>query len=280
VVILAPEPRYVAPTRRDRIGRIWAPVFINGKGPFRLVLDTGATTSAVIAEVAGVLNLPLDQSPPVRLRGVTGTATVPTIKVDTLTIGDLLIAEKRLPIIPNALGGAEGVLGTEGLGDKRIHIDFRHDNITIFRSHREPAPPGFVTVPIRFVRGRLLVADAMMGNSRVLAIIDTGGQGTIGNLAMRDALLRRRASQVPSADTITGATSDEQQGEGYPVPPIALGSIEIRSSNITFADVHIFEQWDMLRTPTLLVGMDVLGLLDTLIIDYRRAELQIRVRKD
>ena len=28
IVIQAPEPRYVAPTRRDQIGRIWAPVFI------------------------------------------------------------------------------------------------------------------------------------------------------------------------------------------------------------------------------------------------------------
>ncbi len=41
LTVTAPEPRFVAPTRRDRIGRIWAPVQINGKGPFRLVLDTG-----------------------------------------------------------------------------------------------------------------------------------------------------------------------------------------------------------------------------------------------
>ena len=45
VQIFAPEPRYVAPTLRDRIGRIWAPVYLNGKGPYRLVLDTGASTS-------------------------------------------------------------------------------------------------------------------------------------------------------------------------------------------------------------------------------------------
>ncbi|HEY7740911.1 MAG TPA: hypothetical protein VIB01_09885, partial [Steroidobacteraceae bacterium] len=38
VAVTADEPRFVAPTRRDRIGRIWAPVTINGKGPFRLVL--------------------------------------------------------------------------------------------------------------------------------------------------------------------------------------------------------------------------------------------------
>src|SRR6185312_5126279 len=42
VSVVAPEPRYVAPTLRDRIGRIWAPVLIDGRGPFRLVLDTGA----------------------------------------------------------------------------------------------------------------------------------------------------------------------------------------------------------------------------------------------
>src|SRR5260221_14142050 len=51
IVIQAPEPRYVAPTRRDRIGRTWAPVYINDKGPFRMVLDTGPRRSGVIARV-------------------------------------------------------------------------------------------------------------------------------------------------------------------------------------------------------------------------------------
>jgi hypothetical protein len=31
-------------------------------------------------------------------------------------------------------------------------------------------------------------------------------------------------------------------------------------------------------TPALLIGMDILGLVDALIIDYRRGELQIRPR--
>src|ERR1700693_2008691 len=55
VQITAPEPRYVAPTRRDRIGRISAPVMINGQGPFRLVLGTGASHSGITARVAQTL---------------------------------------------------------------------------------------------------------------------------------------------------------------------------------------------------------------------------------
>jgi len=47
VLVQTTEPRYVSPTRRDRIGRIWAPVLIDGKGPYRLVLDTGANRSAI-----------------------------------------------------------------------------------------------------------------------------------------------------------------------------------------------------------------------------------------
>src|SRR5688500_7570856 len=62
VVVSAPEPRYVAPTRRDRIGRVWAPVYLNGKGPFRLVLDTGANRTAVIPALANRIGAPVEAS--------------------------------------------------------------------------------------------------------------------------------------------------------------------------------------------------------------------------
>jgi predicted aspartyl protease len=278
IVIQAPEPRYVAPTRRDRIGRIWAPVYINDKGPFRLVLDTGANSSAVIAEVAATLGIPLNQQPPVRLRGVTGTATVPAIRVDTMVVGDLLFSPKRLPIVTDALGGAQGILGSEGMADKRIYIDFRRDLITITRSRNERAGMGFLTIPVRFERGRLLIVDAMVGNVRAKAIVDTGGQATIANKALRDALHRMRLRQPATIDNIVGATTDVQQGEGYPAPPIELGSLQIRSSHITFGDMHIFEHWKLTHEPAVLIGMDVLGLLETLVIDYRRRELHIKMR--
>ena len=48
---------------------------------------------------------------------------------------------------------------------------------------------------------------------------------------------------------------------------------------MTFADFEIFEYWEMTDEPAMLIGMDVLGLVDTLIIDYRRRELQVKVRR-
>jgi hypothetical protein len=277
IMVEAPEPRYVSPTRRDQIGRIWAPVMINGHGPFRLVLDTGASHSAVTALVALALGIPMNQSPPVILRGVTGFATVPTIQVDTLTVGDLSVDSPVLPIVPDALGGAQGILGGEGLSGKRIFIDFRHDKIVITFSRNERSSREFVDVPFHALHDTLVVVSAMVGDVPTKAIIDTGGQTTIANLALQRAIFRRNAQSRGQTDQIIGATKDVQEGELMSMPPIHFGSIQIQDAGVTFADMYIFKQWKLLNEPAILIGMDALGLLDTLVIDYRRHELQMRM---
>ncbi len=278
-MVEAPEPRYVSPTRHDQIGRIWAPVMINGHGPFRLVLDTGASHSAVTELVALALGIPTDRSPPVTLRGVTGFATVPTIRVDTLTVGDLAVDSPTLPIVPDALGGAQGILGAEGLSGKRIFIDFRHDKIVITYSRNEKSTRDFVDVPFHSIRDTLVVVNVVIGNVRTKAIIDTGGQTTIANLALRDALARSSSMYRGTPDQIMGATKEIQNGEIIPMPAIEFGGIQILDSGVTFADAYIFKQWKLDNQPAILIGMDALGLLDTLVIDYRRHELQMRMSR-
>ena len=278
IVIEAPEPRYVAPTRRDQIGRIWAPVYINGKGPFRMVLDTGASRSGVTASVVTALGMVPDASEPVKLQGATGSLIVPTVRVATLLVGDVLINGSRLPILKDALGGAEGILGNEGLVDRRVFIDFGHDLIIISRSHDQRAGAGFMTIPFSLEHGRLLIVNVQLGRVRAKAIIDTGSQTSVANMALRDALLSRRSEETATIDELQGVTDDIQQGEGRSVPPIEFGPIEIHVQHMTFADAHIFRIWHLTQEPALLIGMDALGMLDTLIIDYRRSELQLRMR--
>jgi len=277
IMVEAPEPRYVSPTRRDQIGRIWAPVMINGHGPFRLVLDTGASHSAVTSLVALALGIPMDESQPVTLHGVTGVASVPTIRVDSLTVGDLSVDAPVLPIVPDALGGAQGILGAEGLAGKRIFIDFRHDKIVITYSRNERSAHGFVDVPFHALHGTLVVVMAMIGDVPTKAIIDTGGSSTIANIALRNALSRRIPHGKGTPDQIIGATKDIQDGEIIAMPAIDFGSIRILDGGVTFADAYIFRQWKLEGEPAILIGMDALGLLDTLVIDYRRHELQMRM---
>jgi hypothetical protein len=131
------------------------------------------------------------------------------------------------------------------------------------------------------MRGRLLTVDAWLVGIRVKAIIDTGGQATLGNLALREALAEKRRKQEAAAipDLVTGATLDVQTGNRISTPAITMGEVLVRNAAMTFADFAIFEYWDLTDEPAMLIGMDVLGLLDTLVIDYRRKELQMKIRR-
>jgi predicted aspartyl protease len=277
VVVERNEPQFVAPTRRDRIGRIWAPVMIDGKGPFRMVLDTGANHSAVIQRTADALKEPTEEEMTL-VTGMTGSATVHTVRVGSMEVGELLLGPTFLPVVPDVFGGAQGVLGGEGLANMRIFADFGHDRLTITRSHSQHAGLGFAVVPLKEVHDGLLVADILVGRVRTRAIIDTGAQRTVGNEALRAALLRRLPYGLKRED-IMGVTLDVQQGDNLPAPPIALSQrMTLQGVRVTFGDMYLFEHWHMLQEPTLLIGMDVLGSFDVLVIDYRTKELELRQR--
>lgn len=273
VLVTAPEPRYVAPTLRDRIGRIWAPVYINGRGPFRLVLDTGANRTAVIPSLPDRIGVPVETST-MRLLGATGTSIVPTIRVDSIEVGDLWLGDRKVAVVPDVFGGAEGILGADGLSDKRVHIDFRNDQISIRRASAAVALQGYTRVPVKIRHGHLLMFDVKLAGVRTKAILDTGAQVTIGNNSLRAALAKKEAQGI--ANTIIGVTLDIQQGETLHAPPVSIGDINIRGMRVTFGDIHIFDAWKMNDAPAILIGMDIIGLLDVLIIDYRRRELHLR----
>ena len=274
VVVEAAQPRYVAPTLRDSIGRIWAPVFINGKGPFRLVLDTGATRSALLPRVARALQIPM-QAATMRVHGVTGSTDVSTVDVHQLEVGDLLMKSTRLPIVPDVFGGADGVLGNEALGDKRIFIDFRKDRIEISTSHSQRPGVGMSKIPLKLTRG-LLSFKTNIGSVTTTAVIDTGAQRSIGNQALRAALNRRQRNW--DQEEIIGVTLDVERGDSIPTPPIKFGRATLSGVRVTFTDTAIFDHWGLTKEPALLLGMDVLGLLDVLVIDYKSQELHVRFR--
>ncbi|MBV8910584.1 MAG: aspartyl protease family protein [Gammaproteobacteria bacterium] len=277
VVVQTNEPKFVAPTRRDRIGRIWAPVLIDGKGPYRLVLDTGANRSAITSRAAQLLGIPTTTNGGTLVTGFTGSAMAPTIHAERLEVGDLLMGPTEMPVLPDVFGGAQGVLGIEGLQNKRIVADFTRDYLEIGRSHGERARPGFTVVPLKVIKGGLLIADVRVGTVRTKAIVDTGAQGTVGNLALREALLRHPPRDARHEDII-GVSLDIQSGDNLPLPDLDFGRMKVQGVRILFGDMYLFQHWKLTDQPTMTLGMDLLGSFDVLIIDYNRQELQIRPR--
>jgi len=277
VLVQAPEPKFVAPTRRDRIGRIWAPVLIDGKGPFRLVLDTGANRSAVTTSTAHNLDPSEAGRASANVVGFTGSAVVPTIHVDSMEIGDLALGATNLPVLEDVFGGADGVLSFEGLRQERIVADFVNDRLEIARSKGQHAPAGYAVVALRMIDG-LPVAEVRIGGVQTKAIIDTGAQLSIGNLALRDALTRSALDATVRED-IVGVTQDLQTGDRIASPDMQFGTLRVHGMNIVYGDMYLFQHWHLTDEPALAIGMDMLGQFDVLIIDCARHEMHLRPRK-
>lgn len=268
-------PLYAAPTRIDRIGRILAPVMINGQGPFRLTVDTGANQSVITTSLAAALGLTASDTV-VKLNGVTGSLIVPTVRIDRFETGDLVQNALLLPLLDSVMGEADGILGMQGLEGKRITVDFHRNRIAIAWSRNERAARRFVTVPAKLRFGHLLMADGEVAGVKVHVVIDTGAERTLGNMALYKALVRRhRTKHRTVATPVIGLTLIEQMGTSVRTPVIQLADVVIKDVTVIYGDIHVFTLWDLEETPALLLGMDVLGTLKTLIIDYRRKELQL-----
>ncbi len=271
----AEEVEYASPTRKDRIGRMLVPVMINGRGPFRLIVDTGASYSTVSPQLAQTLGLKPSDDEPFMVNGITGSARVPSVPIDHLQAGDLHLRSVRLPVIwAPVMAGADGIFGAAGLKQERILAEFTRNRVTITRSPRGLAPRGYERVHTTLLSNGLMSIPVRVGGVKARAIVDTGAERSLGNQALLDALHHwQDARKAPEFTDVYGTTSDIARGQLGIAPIITVGPLKMIDVDLIYGDFHIFEVWKMRDEPALILGMDVLGSVSSLGIDFGNQEL-------
>ena len=274
------EPLFAAPTRLDRIGRVLAPVMINGKGPFRFVLDTGANHSTVSPLLVSTLGLEIAPEQQARLvHGVTGSAYVPTVYIDKLEAGTMIVRNVFIPVVQTSINlQAHGILGVAGLQEARVFVDFRHDSVVISRTRvRREDLSSYLVIDASRMEDGLLAVNASIRGVRAKAIIDTGAERTLGNLALRNAIRARHPRHPESRFTeVYGATNQVAEGEAEMAASISIGDVTVNHVDVTYGDFHIFDAWNLKDRPAMLIGMDVLGVADALVIDFRSRQILVK----
>jgi len=276
------EVVYVTPTMPDRIGRIMAPVFVNGQGPYPFVIDTGASRSVLAPKLAERLGLVPDPSRMLELRGMTGSATVPTLLVERLEAGDLKLANQRLPVIaPSVFADADGILGIDGLKNMCLRASFTEAEVSITRKSCPMSVRDWPRASATLRFGGLVMVKARLGGHRIMAIIDTGAERSLGNLALLQILGLEPTSDDPrDATTVLGATEHRVPGRIVQVSKLNLGEFEVTDLDVTFGDFDVFRLWGLEQHPAIVLGMDVIGQAEGIAIDYRRAEFRVLPRGD
>jgi hypothetical protein len=268
---------FASSTTLDRIGRIMAPVMVNGQGPFRFVIDTGASHSTLAPKLAARLQLQPQPGDTAVLNGVTGAAEVPFVRVASIEAGALALQNQMMPIIwSSIMSNADGILGVASLTEERIEVDFRHNHIAIGRNRYPDIEGTPLRIRARRVAGGMLLIDGKVGTRRTLIVFDTGAERSLGNRALHSSLERQRwRPDDPNTTTVHGATEQTAEGERFLTPPIVLGELTVTDTEVTFGDFHVFDVWKINDRPAMILGMDVIGVLDALVIDYRRREITV-----
>lgn len=269
--------QYAVPTRVDHIGRIVAQVTINGHGPFRFMLDTGSTRTVVAESALDKLGLTANADATIAVSGVSGSELAPSVHIDSLDAGDLHFRDLDLPVLAGPVfHGLDGILGMDGFDGMKLSADFARDRITISQSLGQRPSLMYSVMHAEFLSARLLMVEGRVGPLRAKAIIDTGGTHTLGNPALLAALAKAHHRGVQVLQTgVVDVTQASQLAVVGRVPEIRLGDATIANLFVTFGDFQIFRTWGLQDEPALLIGMDVLGSLEQLSIDYRRREIDL-----
>jgi predicted aspartyl protease len=266
---------------RELRSRLSIEVLVNGRGPFRFVVDTGADRSVIGSGLAAQLGLPAEE--PVRLRGIIGDNEVSTVLIETLRLGTSTIETIVAPALPERFIGAQGIVGIDSLADQRLRLDFDAKTVTI-QDSRLPSPreQGEIVVTARRKRGQLILTQASVDGSRTYAVIDTGLELSLGNLAMLKQLrrTRERGSRAKPLQTIVmqSVTGETFTAQLTTLPELKVGGITLKNVNVAFTDAPPFDLFGLDKQPALLLGTDVLQAFKRLSLDFRNRKVRFTLR--
>jgi predicted aspartyl protease len=261
----------------DVFGRPTASVSVNGHGPFRFLVDTGATTTVVAARLARSIGL--SPAGVTTVYGGTGQADAPMAYVDELQAGAIRRNGLRVALLDRgSMEQWDGVLGADMFLGRRLEFDIPGKSVIL--SESSPAPDlgaaRRAAVPnVQLRNGALAQLSGWVGRVGAKLILDTGADCSIANPSLSRALMKAHRTQRrdPHA-SVVGVTGEKLFGEGIALPPVLLGNVMAEGAVAIAVDAPIFDVWGLAHEPALLVGVDLLSRLQRFSIDYRSRVFQ------
>ena len=263
---------------REIQSRMAINVSIDGRGPYRFLVDSGADRTVIGADLARRLALP--SGGPVTLHSTAGTSIVPTVKIDRLQVGSSEMRDIVAPALPDVFLGGQGLLGIDALADQRLMIDFEARSIVIQDTRRHaPRLADEIVVTARRRNGQLILTRVRAGRQELDAVIDSGSEVTMGNSALRAKIFRRRYPPPSSPVTLISVTGQTVIADMVTLPELHIGGIMMQNVPVAFADVPPFALFGLSDQPAILLGSDVLQSFRRVSLDFRHRKVRFPLRR-
>jgi hypothetical protein len=162
----------------ERYGKPYVMVTINGKGPYRFIIDTGTGADAFVTpELASELQLPNLAVAVVSDPSHQGGERVPIVLLQSINLAGVEFSRVRAIVhsVTGEAGSCQGILGFTLFRDYLLTLDFPNRQVLLISGNL--TPDGNKTVlPFRMPDGVPITRLRVAGQS-VEAQLDSGGSG-------------------------------------------------------------------------------------------------------
>lgn len=242
-------------------GRIYVTAQVNGKGPFRFAVDTGASgLGRADARLVAALGLSVSGSG--QSSDGVATAHVDTVSLDSLALGGLV--RRDLSVITRDYNGRmskeaafDGIIGREFFADGLLVIDYPNQRLTFTRAAALPqSAPGILSYQ------RAFRVPVTIGSVTAEGQLDTGANVAF---VLPQSLFERIGGGAVIASGEGNLTNTViKTGRATVAGPFRIGAASLADIEVRVSD----------RFPELLVGAHALSKF-ALLIDQRSSSIAL-----
>lgn len=274
------SPARVAELDFDAGGRPTIAVLVNGEHEYHFAVDTAAQRTMLGYRLVEALDLVPDPENRAQAHGAGGVQTLDMYALGSLeaagktTENGLYMAAQKGG---HAAGGEhDGVLGQEFFAGTKLTLDFESRSMEVGEIPDDTLGRIQSTLGAELVFGGFVWVEIEVDGVPTAALIDTGASESFGNpVLMRELGVEIGRDGVESRDRTVGVTQSRQElVEGYRAE-YALGATKVGDAPLDFLDSPVFATFGRDKTPAMVLGMDVLGRLPGLVVDYEAKFLHV-----
>ena len=263
-MLLARQAAATVPLTPISDGHLLVPVYVDGKGPYPFMLDTGADTSGLYQWFADEAKLPAAGTTAVS--GMTGTVEMKQYHVASFKLDGHELKGVSAYALPNRHDGARiaGVIGNDFMDGTVTVFDFPCGQVTV---HPKPADAaatagtGKAAIQAHRPPGDTLQSfPVTLNGAKGTAVLDTGNRVTkVNSRFAKAAGLDIDSPAFHPADAIYGISATEGiVPKAGPIGTLGFGDMRLDKVQGEVIDIKTFAE-DFGDAPVIQVGTDLMG---------------------
>ena len=274
----------VIPRQIGDSGHIVVETKLNGRGPFRFVIDTGASISAVYEHARAETGI--EPLPNIRARvfGISGSGLLPLARVAEIRVGNELWQDARVALLPDTSPHArqvDGILGVDFLS--RYAVLYSHQDQVLLLYPRELVADrsylgwdSFVLRDLRVGDGNIavFVINMYIDGKYIPAVFDLGATSSLMNLRAARAL-DIQVRRPRAAGDVHGVSGSTEVLAEIRVWRLNINKSIWRNRVFLVGEFPVFRTLGLDRRPAVIAGVDLFGKRD-FVIDFTRRRLLVR----